>query len=205
MTIDIGLASIIILSIPFVLFTIRDILKNKKIYYEKHFFNLIFFIYFINLLKYAIFPIYINSEIATIFQESMSLSEIIKSNVNLIPIFKDFNYIDFFLNILMTVPLGFILPCITKGLDDKRIYRIGLITGIGIELIQFILIFIQGFTFRNININDSIANFLGVLVGFYLFKYFIRFLRIESVDETNKSLNLFQRLIYFVYENNKEL
>lgn len=76
-----------------------------------------------------------------------------------------------------------------KRFGYKKIVKIGIFTGIGIELIQFILLFIQGFTFRNININDSIANFFGVYFGYKAFIISFKILYPEVVEIKRKIKN----------------
>lgn len=169
MIIRIGLLTIIIIAIPFIIYTVHDIKRNKQQNKIKYLFLFIFFIYFINLLKYAIFPIYLGGTFKETIRNEMTLTQIIKLNTNLIPLISGFNKKDFLLNIVMTFPLGFLLPCLKKNLNTRKIIIIGLLTGLLIELTQFLLIFIQGFTFRNININDSIANFIGVYLGYKTF------------------------------------
>lgn len=136
----------------------------------------------------------------------MTTFEIIKSNLNLVPFLKGLDIKDFILNIIMTFPLGVLLPCMIKDLDTKKIVKIGVLTGLGIELIQFILVFIQGFTFRNININDSIANFLGIYLGYKAFVISFKILYPEVAEIKNKSKFLIpiKNIFNYVLKLNKK-
>lgn len=111
--------------------------------------------------------------------------------INLIP----FNALtsDFFLNILMTVPLGCYLYLIKRP-SLATILVIGLATGISIESGQFIydLLFNIG---RSIDINDIITNTLGVLGGYLIImglnKTFIKNMvnRFSLIDYDNHRLS----------------
>ena len=95
---------------------------------------------------------------------AINYSGIIKAKINLIP----FNVIDrsFFLNILMLVPFGFLVPFIWK--NYRKLYKTVLL-GSGfslmIELSQLI-------TTRATDINDLIANTIGALIGYVIWKIF---------------------------------
>lgn len=186
----------IILFIPILLYIFYNIFILKDKNYLKYTFIGIFTIYIFGLLKYAIFPIYINSMIALEIHKTQSAVDNIMSNTNLIPFFNSFDLKDFFLNIIMTFPVGFLVPCINKKNTSQMIIW-GLIIGVGIETIQLLLGFIQGFTFRNININDSIANLLGVLFGYVVLKIFIKIY--IQVFENAKNRVLVYLMNYFKY------
>ncbi|WP_311407649.1 VanZ family protein [Liquorilactobacillus uvarum] len=82
--------------------------------------------------------------------------------INIIP----FKYIDtgFFLNILMTVPLGGYLFLI-KRLNLKQVILFGFGVGASIEFSQFIYDLLFHIS-RWIDINDVITNALGVIIGY---------------------------------------
>ena len=73
---------------------------------------------------------------------------------------------DFYLNILMTVPLGVYLKLLSKS-TFHQIIGLGLLVGVGIESTQFILdSFLQ--LSRWIDINDVMTNACGIIVGYLL-------------------------------------
>lgn len=87
--------------------------------------------------------------------------------INLIP-FSDFGEKRFFmlssLNILMTVPLGVLLPlCWQQYQRFPRTLAAGFLTSLAIELSQM-------FCFRATDIDDLILNTLGTAAGFFLGK-----------------------------------
>lgn len=68
------------------------------------------------------------------------------------------------LNILLFVPLGFLLPLLWKKYRQmKNTLCFGLGTTVAIELLQLL-------TFRATDINDVITNFLGTVIGYLIFK-----------------------------------
>jgi len=67
------------------------------------------------------------------------------------------------LNILLFVPLGFLLPFLWKKYKTlKATCLFGFGMSLSIEILQF-------FTYRATDINDIIANTLGTLLGYLLF------------------------------------
>lgn len=82
----------------------------------------------------------------------------IQGTVNLIP-FQNFTT-GFFLNILMCVPLGFLLPFIWKA---YRKFGVTVLTGAGVSALIEVS---QLLTTRATDIDDLIANTLGTAVGF---------------------------------------
>ncbi len=85
-------------------------------------------------------------------------------NINLIP-FIDIliNYTQYILNIILFIPLGFLLPILWKKFEKKSLTIIcGLLLSLLIEILQI-------FCFRATDIDDLLMNTLGTLVGYFLF------------------------------------
>jgi glycopeptide antibiotics resistance protein len=80
------------------------------------------------------------------------------------------------LNILLMVPFGLGLPCITN-LRMKRIVVIGALFSSGIELLQLITGLMAKMTFRIADINDVLFNTAGVAIGYGLFVGLVRICR----------------------------
>ncbi|WP_054252793.1 hypothetical protein [Neofamilia massiliensis] len=106
MIIEINLFTGAILFLPFLIYLI---LKRNKMTTRERIIKTIFFAYILLLLKYAIFPIYLKTDIADTMRSELTLKEIISTNVNLLPFFSGFNLRDFVLNIIMTLPFGFLM------------------------------------------------------------------------------------------------
>lgn len=85
------------------------------------------------------------------------------------------------LNIILFVPLGFMLPFLWKKYNSLRqTLMFGFVTSLFIELLQIL-------TYRATDINDLIANMCGVLLGFSFFKVVARI--IPSVTKFSRRKN----------------
>lgn len=86
-------------------------------------------------------------------------------SVNFIPMADVFNSpMQYFMNILMFVPVGFLLPLLWKQYKDwKWIMGFGCFLTVFIEAAQI-------FTFRTTDIDDLLTNLLGAGIGFFLVK-----------------------------------
>ena len=181
MLIDFDLLTIIIGCIIFLGLAvfIKTKYKKQNIYIL---FLFIMFVYFLNLAKYTLFPIYIGIELPSNLYQ----------NINLVP-FKNVFALPAALNVLMMIPLGFGMPFISHINNKKRIIIMAALSGTIIESIQLIEGFISGgFTIRSIDINDIICNFIGVIIGFALLKVSARlYLKLEK-----EKLNSFWAYVY---------
>ena len=96
-------------------------------------------------------------------------------NINLEPfayMFSDFT--NSFLNVLLFVPLGILLPLLWKRFKNPiRTVFIGLFVSVVIE-------FLQLFTYRATDINDLMTNTLGALIGWCIGRILLCFLRIPG-------------------------
>lgn len=84
-------------------------------------------------------------------------------SLNLIP-FKDIlnSPIQYILNVILFIPIGFILPLIWSGFSElKKVMFWGFGLSLFVEIIQI-------FTFRATDIDDLIMNTLGTIVGFVI-------------------------------------
>ena len=180
MLIDFDILTVIIgvLIYAAVCFFIHKKYHKEKIYYV---FSTIMFCYFLSLAKHTLFPIII-----------AGLPSNIKGSINLIPFHNGINKTDI-LNTVMTIPLGVGMPFITKIKNLKRISLLGLCTGLGIETVQYLETFITGgFSYRIIDINDVIFNFVGTVFGFFLLYIFSRIF----IKADRKKLGLFWAYVY---------
>ncbi|MBM7835596.1 VanZ family protein [Clostridium sardiniense] len=86
-------------------------------------------------------------------------------SLSLIP-FKAASPIMVFLNFLLFLPYGLLLPCVFANLrtSGKKVLLIGFITSFLIELLQL-------FGGRATEIDDLLVNSLGTFVGFVIFSY----------------------------------
>lgn len=193
MVINYGILTILIVFLFFVPKFLKDLKKRE---YDKIILRILFFIYFINLLKFAIFPIFINSKIAIEIQKDFTPLHSLIKNLEITP-FKNIALTEFLLNILLTFPLGCFLPVFYSNLSKKKILFFSVLTGFTIESIQAILVFVQGFTFRTISINDLIANSIGVFLGYLFFVFCFR--TFMMIYETKN--NLIPKPILYLSKN----
>lgn len=95
----------------------------------------------------------------------------INLNLNLIPLIDIVNSpLEYtkntILNIILFIPLGFLVPAIWKNYRSiKTIFFTGLAISISIEILQL-------FTFRLTDIDDLITNTTGTVIGYYISKRF---------------------------------
>lgn len=92
-------------------------------------------------------------------------------------------------NILLFMPLGFMLPFINKNINNyKRIAIISILSTLSIETLQ--LITGKGF----FDVDDIIYNFIGGLFGYSIY-YFLYTLLFEEKDKWKKILKSFAPLV----------
>lgn len=86
-------------------------------------------------------------------------------------------------NILLFIPFGFLFPCLNRGLQKRRNFILfALLLPTGIELGQFSISLIINAVYRIADIDDVILNFLGILIGFLIFKLLVWILSRFGVD-----------------------
>ena len=122
----------------------------------------------------TVFPIYIRcGDIAARFAEN---GWRITDCIVLIP-FHDGISKDDLLNVLMTIPFGFMLPFVKKRATWKTALIAGAVLGTTIELLQLLLAAIQGFSFRYVDVTDVICNTVGTMIGWLITAAFICFVQ----------------------------
>lgn len=152
--------------------------RKEKVYYV---FSTIMFCYFLCVVKLTLFPIVM-----------IGLPSNIKESINLIPFHGGINRTDI-LNLIMTIPLGIGMPFISKINSMKKILLLGLFFGLGIETVQYLETFLtNGYSYRIIDINDVIFNFVGTNIGFFVLYVLSQlFLKLKEKD-----LNAFWYHVY---------
>ena len=154
------------------------------------------------ILRYAIFKQYSFKEVALIFVYAVYLSAVFSAvgipTINGLIVDIDFNFVPLIdivnspvsylkntiLNIILFVPLGFLLPTVwSEYRSGKKI----LFTGLGISLIIEIL---QIFTFRLTDVDDLITNTVGTILGYWLYSRFSEKLHL-ILPESNKKYEPF--------------
>jgi glycopeptide antibiotics resistance protein len=88
-------------------------------------------------------------------------------------------------NILMFLPLGFLLPLANEKLASyKKIFLIAFGCSVSIELTQLISRLIHNY--RQIDIDDVILNTLGAIAGFYIYERWLANKTTSSLDNVTE-------------------
>lgn len=135
--------------------------------YRYQIFLTCFWIYLTILLDLVSFPIYLSGPIV---EQRLALGPIVRFNLNpfsLGPRVSNYTLLLVVLNLLITVPLGFSLPCLLK-LSRKQMLAFALCVGPLFEMIQLGGVLL-GFADRVIDVQDMLLNSLGVVLGYSLF------------------------------------
>ncbi|MFR2840732.1 MAG: VanZ family protein [Zhenhengia sp.] len=107
--------------------------------------------------------------------------------INLIP-FQAGGFMTHILNIIMFMPLGFLLPLIWKSFRNG----VGvLVTGVGFSLAIEIA---QLFNRRLTDVDDLIMNTMGTLIGFIIWKVFTKIFKRK--EATHFSLQVNEGVVY---------
>lgn len=87
----------------------------------------------------------------------------------------------FFLNIVMTVPLGMLAPLLGQVRTPRRAALTGAVVSLAIELAQLLtnLLLSSG---RTADVNDVLANIIGAVIGWYIFT------RLQTFDPSRRLL-----------------
>jgi glycopeptide antibiotics resistance protein len=103
----------------------------------------------------------------------------ILSRINLVPTFLDGSLhfrlrgrFDLVTNILMTMPIGFLLPMVFR-IRPRQFLWIAFLPGLIIETTQLIFSFLIGYDYRTVDITDVITNTVGMFLGYSIFLAFI--------------------------------
>lgn len=158
-------------------------LRYKKNYSYLVFYTL-FFVYIFQLIKYTQFPI-------TYVPDLKDIS-LVWDSINYVPFYRLSS--NFYLNILLTLPFGFLLPFVKKVKKKSIIYWAFLLPLL-IEGLQLLIALICQYTERKVDINDFIANLLGLLIGYLIFKIFINLFK-KFVDKKQIKLDSILKHVY---------
>lgn len=99
-----------------------------------------------------------------------------KPSLNLVP-FGSFDFLTGFLNVVMFLPLGFLLPLIWKNYRSLgKIALAGLLFSLAIELSQLT-------NNRTVDINDLITNTLGAVFGGLIYTAYMKLFAGEAAEK----------------------
>lgn len=89
--------------------------------------------------------------------------------LNLVP-GRSVELVSYKLNVLMTVPLGFLLPIVSRLRNVVTVTLVGMLTSCSIELLQLVTRLTLGAT-RSTDVDDVIANTIGTAIGVIVFHW----------------------------------
>ncbi|MFS0783087.1 VanZ family protein [Bacillus sp. 1P06AnD] len=114
-------------------------------------------------------------------------------NINLIPLDNGVS-LEFILNIICFIPLGFLCPIISKTHEQiKKVVLFGSGISLMIEISQLFTLY------RATDINDLIANVLGTVIGYLSFKLFVILGVIKSSSPLEKDSTRFMPTLIVIF------
>lgn len=76
-------------------------------------------------------------------------------------------------NIFLLLPWGFFVPLVWfKKARFIPLFKIGILSALSIELMQFLISLFLGFTYKVTDVDDIILNTFGFIIGYFLFWIF---------------------------------
>ncbi len=154
------------------------ILRRRKQSSSFLFFFSVFWVYLLVVVGMILFPIPLLDP-ADVYSWR-SPARLIFEKINLIPfdysryVYVPHMYIflrDVVANILLTMPFGFGISFFIR-VRAKWVPALAILTGVGIETSQLIANLILGLSYRSVDINDSIMNAIGVVLGYVIYRFF---------------------------------
>ena len=145
--------------IPIFFLCVAFLLKSPKCKGEQYLLTISFVVYALCVIHLVFFPI-------DVFLGDYRVLTPWYNSINYIPVLT-IDVTTFLLNIIMLIPLGLYLPLLKKD-SFKQVLYIGFAVTISFEVIQLILRIFIG-NGRSVDINDIIANTLGVVCGYVFY------------------------------------
>ncbi len=83
-------------------------------------------------------------------------------------------------NLVLLTPLGWFLPLLFKVRTAKKVAIISLFVSLSIELVQFLMMILLNSS-RIASVDDLILNTIGGIIGYYVYKLFLRKLLLNTL------------------------
>ncbi|WP_367584787.1 VanZ family protein [Paenibacillus sp. FJAT-26967] len=189
-----------ILSLPvYLIFVYLQQRKNNPKVYISLIFHGIFYIYVCYVIKYTLFPIPVNENYLSLVRPGTAFRQNI--NMQLLWLSDNFSFTkEHALNILMTIPFGFIINYLIKPRGFGRIILLGALVGICIECFQLSISVLLNYPYRIIDSNDVVMNLAGVVAGYLIFRV-ISSVYIRLADTLHMEHNSFTKYVYDCSKN----
>lgn len=147
--------------------------RKKKSAYRIVLFAL-FIIYITGVICVTFFPVDYVNVVDDNFDISLSTLKLIPFEMicNMVVSYEPFvPWVEIGGNILMTIPLGIMLPMILPGKKKLFYFLTFLAFTVSIESLQLFVGFLLGTFYRTADIDDVILNFTGAVIGFFIYKF----------------------------------
>lgn len=139
--------------------------KRKTLF--KNFVDFTFSIYILCVISLTVFPIPV--EKTTIYYAKQD--SFLQNNFIPFQFLNNFNIYQSLGNFLLLLPLSFYQTLLNKSFNSyKKVFITAFLVSLSIELTQFLISKIAGYTYRVTDIDDLILNTLGALFGYFIFK-----------------------------------
>lgn len=161
----------------YVVFLALSIYKKRR--FTDILLHTIVFFYFVAILSLTIFPLPFQISLIEDSRQNSHLTNNFIPLGSILPILTQNNFLvtvrQIIGNVILFLPLGFFVPLVWKQQTNiSLVLKIGFIFSIGIEVTQFLISLILGFTYKVTDVDDVILNTFGCLIGYFLFKIFER-------------------------------
>lgn len=168
---DITIFTFIILMLPYPIIFL--LLYKQKISALKHITVFAIYLYSIFIVSKTLLPLPFDETSKEIFRQYPIYNNYVPFKT-IFNIFQDGNLHNIILqiigNIILLLPIGFLMPIISKRNNFLNIIFKGLLCSILIESLQGIISLAIGVTYRTIDIDDIILNTIGVFIGYVFYK-----------------------------------
>ena len=177
---------IILTVLPALIYQVVMLFFNKKSTTRHYLWTFIMMIY-----VYLVFSVTGIGSIWEMISKGGLIATLHQANISLIPFLSDgiFTYV---MNVIMFMPLGFLLPYIWKNFRNPiKVALIGLVFSICIEFAQLP-------TNRLVDIDDLMMNVLGAIFGFVVWKLIGRYFFNRKEEKRTVSLGNLEPVIYIL-------
>ena len=180
------LISLSLVFVPAIIFLIYKISKGEKVT-PSHCIWMFTFLFYICL----VFFVTGLGTIWDIIDKGGLISSIQSAKINLIPFASD-GFFTYIMNIIMLMPLGFLIPYIWK--NYRNIYKVAVIG----FLFSFFIEISQIPTNRAVDIDDLIMNTIGTVLGYAIWKGIGKVLFSKNEEKRTQDLSKIEPIIYLV-------
>lgn len=165
--------------------------RKRRIPLRRQILPFILFVYVLGVIAVTLFPLPVDPAAVRSLRSGFGVGNNLVPFRTIVGILST-GYVNAFLNVggnvLLFVPFGFLLPLLYKRLNRAAtIIPLGFAATLIVELSQFTISSLLGFTYRSFDVDDLILNTLGVIVGYSLLRV------LQRVVQKRQSLRVSRR------------